>query len=101
MITENIPGRSGFSSSRAFQRRPRNCRSPSGSRANNFFVGSDADAQSSCIPTHNTHRRIVSFVPFVPFVFRCVPFKSRYVSIVCVICDVCDQVCAVCAVLHT
>ena len=38
MITENIPGRSGFSSPRAFQRWSRIYRGPSGSLANYVFV---------------------------------------------------------------
>ena len=40
MITENIPSRSGFSSSRAFHPWSRTYRSPSGSLANYIFVGS-------------------------------------------------------------
>ena len=48
MITENIPGRYGFSLPRAFQRWSQNCCSPSGSLAI-FFCARPADWQSSCI----------------------------------------------------
>ena len=52
MITENIPGRYGFSLPRAFQRWSQNCRSTSDPLVNYFFLVFLLEAQSYPVVVH-------------------------------------------------